>query len=424
MAALHPYARRIHEAIVRSAGDWESEGVVCTLDECDQEYLLKCHGERTDVDRSQVLTCLQNFRHRTREEYVKLFGKGDEGLAEYLAATNLLTAEQQDAFLNMTQSKRLRAVRFAPYHHITDASWGGDAWRAIGVSADVSRERTALRQDIRHEAYPLVFDMKGLHDRVVQVGYELVSTLECPTLVDYQNNLQSRRILARLLSLSLYGIGTARFSDITPGLASRVGGGVARNMGEVMERHARCVRYFHISKTTCERARWRVCLFPDELCDRIIRLLDDQWQAIALLAAQQPNWIQRALATKRNNSLAWEGIDLDSFAIVPETWRNTPYAFKHLGLSVLPHIFHVTSVLSVRGDVLACQLGHSEWNRTSTQNYGVFDSYQTGKTYTPTMAIKINDDGLYVTLPPSVRGGTDEGYDYSLSNGNKRTRCR
>ena len=125
MAALHPYAHRIHGAIVRANGDWDSEDVARTLDECDQEYLAKCHGERTDVERSQVLTCLHNFRHRTCEEYVKLFGKGYEGLAEYLAATNMLTQEEQDAFVNMTQSKRLRAVRLHPFNHITDACWGG-----------------------------------------------------------------------------------------------------------------------------------------------------------------------------------------------------------------------------------------------------------------------------------------------------------
>ena len=235
---------------------------------------------------------------------------------------------------------------------------GGDAWRKLGAS-EISRERTALRQNLRHEAYPLAFNTKGLHGRVVSVAYELVSTLEFHNLIDYQDNLQSRRILARLLSLSLYGLGTARFSDATPGLATKIGGALASNMGEVLERHARCVRYFHISKTSCERARWRVCLFPHDLCNRIIALFDDQFAAIASLAAHQPNWIQRALATKRGHFLAWEGIDLDSFAIVPVTWRSVPYAFKHLGLSMLPHIFHVTSVLSVRGDVLAYQLGHA-----------------------------------------------------------------
>ena len=55
--------------------------------------------------------------------------------------------------------------------------------------------------------------------------------------------------------------GCARFADITPGLASKIGGERANDIDQVFELHAGCIRFMHVSTTGCEQARWRICLF-------------------------------------------------------------------------------------------------------------------------------------------------------------------
>ena len=97
--------------------------------------------------------------------------------------------------------------------------------------------------------YQTVFDPVGLDRRTKEVVTDLLSTLEYPAFSDFKNNLQARRHLAQLLAVSLYGMGCARFTDITPGLASKTGGERANDLGQVFELHAGCIRFVHVSKT-------------------------------------------------------------------------------------------------------------------------------------------------------------------------------
>jgi len=101
MASLRGFCETIYQACEEAGYDWPDGTVARALEEVDRAYLQRCHGDR-EVSRTQVVMCIQNFRHRMRQGYIVLYGKGDEGLAQHLAATNLLTAQEQEAFLAMT----------------------------------------------------------------------------------------------------------------------------------------------------------------------------------------------------------------------------------------------------------------------------------------------------------------------------------
>ena len=401
MAGLRAFCEDIHSAVTEANHDWSDVTVTTALDRADDAYLTKIHGaDHHLVDRTKLVTCIQNWRHRLRDEYTRLYGKDDDGLAEYLATTNLLPAEQT-AFIAMTQSRRLKSIKSAPYTDIPDACWGGVPWRALGCAPDISRERTSLRQAQRREAYPLVFDPLGLHAKIVEVTSWLLTTLENPLIADFEN-VQIRRFLARLISLSLYGLGCARFTDLVPGAACKIGGGRAESMGQVYELHAGCIRYFHVSKNQCERARWRVCLFDETLSARITTFLRSRFDDITALTMSQPNWIQRVLQTRRGSYCAWEGLHPERYALVPTTFSMTPYSFKHLGLSLLPNLYHITSVHALRIDILACELGHIDWNRNSVANYGIFDVCVEQQHTLPSKAVQISESGLYICDRPIV----------------------
>ena len=399
-ACIRAYCDSVHSALVEANGDWGDVTVTQALESADTAYLKKCLGDNHQTtDRTKVVTCIQNFRHRLRDEYTHMFGKDDAGLAEFLLTETDLPLTEQAAFLEMSQSRRLKAVKIAPYRVLPDSCWGGATWRALGCSSDISKERTALRQNQRREVYPTVYDPVGLHTRIGKVTTDLLSTLECPMLSDFEGNLQARRLLARLLAMSLYGMGCARFTDITPGLASKIGGERANNIDQVFELHAGCVRFMHVSKTGCERARWRICLFDTALCVRITTFLRSRFDEIAALTIQCPNWIQRALQTRNGYYRAWEDVHPERYAVVPASFHCTPYCFKHLGLSLLPSLFHVTSVLAVRTDIFACQCGHTD--RTSINSYGVFDVCQEQYTM-PRKSVQLSASGLFVGDRPVV----------------------
>ena len=134
MAGLRAFCEDIHSAVTEANHDWSDVTVTTALDRADDAYLTKIHGaDHHLVDRTKLVTCIQNWRHRLRDEYTRLYGKDDEGLVEYLATTNLLPTEQA-AFVAMTQSRRLKSVRSAPYTDIPDACWGGVPWRALGCA--------------------------------------------------------------------------------------------------------------------------------------------------------------------------------------------------------------------------------------------------------------------------------------------------
>ena len=352
-ACIRAYCASVNSALVEANGDWEDVTITRALEMTDAAYLQKCLGDDPhSKDRMKVVTCIQNFRHRLRDEYTNMFGKGDAGLVEFLLTETDLSLTKQATFVAMPQSRRLKAVKHAPYSVLPGSCWGGVGWRAIGCSSEISKERTALRQNQRREVYPAVHDPIGLDRRIKEVANDLLSTLEYSAFSDFKGNLQARRHLARLLALSLYGMGCARFTDITPGLASMTGGERAKNLDQVFELHAGCIRFMHVSKTGCERARWRVCLFDTALSMRIATFLRSRFDEIAALAFQHHNWIQRTLQTHNGFYSAWEGVHPERYAMVPVSFHCTPHCFKHLGLSVLMGLFHFTSVLAVRTDIL------------------------------------------------------------------------
>ena len=95
MAGLRAFCEDIHSAVTEANHDWSDVTVTTALDRADDAYLTKIHGaDHHLVDRTKLVTCIQNWRHRLRDEYTRLYGKDDEGLVEYLATTNLLPAEQ------------------------------------------------------------------------------------------------------------------------------------------------------------------------------------------------------------------------------------------------------------------------------------------------------------------------------------------
>ena len=415
-ACIRAYCNSVHSALVEANGDWGDVAVTQALESADTAYLQKCLGDDPySKDRTKVVTCIQNFRHRLRDEYTNMYGKDDAGLSEFLLTETDLPLTEQATFIAMSQSRRLKAVKHAPYRVLPDSCWGGVGWRALGCSSEISKERTALRQNQRREVYPIVFNPVGLDRRIKEVATDLLSTLEYPAFSDFNGNLQARRHLARLLAVSLYGMGCARFTDITPGLASKTGGERASDLDQIFELHAGCIRYMHVSKTGCERARWRICLFDRALCMRITTFLRSRFDEIAVLALQHPNWIQRALQTRNGHYSAWEGVHPERYAVVPASFHCTPYSFKHLGLSLLPSLFHVTSVLAVRTDIFACQCGHTD--RTSINSYGIFDVCQDQYTM-PRKSVQLSASGLFVGDRPVVPTACAE----IVSRGGKKRR--
>ena len=138
MAGLRAFCEDIHRAVAEANHDWSDASVATALDQADNAYLTKCHGiDHQSVDRTKIVTCIQNWRHRLRGEYTRLYGKDDAGLVDYLATANLLPTEKA-AFVAMTQSRRLKSAKSAPYTDIPGACWGGAPWRALGCARRTS----------------------------------------------------------------------------------------------------------------------------------------------------------------------------------------------------------------------------------------------------------------------------------------------
>ena len=88
MAVIRAYCEGIHGALVEANGDWADVTVTQALESADTAYLKKCLGDNHQAaDRTKVVTCIQNFRHRLRDEYTNMFGKADAGLAAFLLTT-------------------------------------------------------------------------------------------------------------------------------------------------------------------------------------------------------------------------------------------------------------------------------------------------------------------------------------------------
>ena len=296
----------------------------------------------------------------------------------------------------MTQSRRLQAVRFEPYNNIPDEVWGGHQWRKLGCPAALSRERTELRVAVEREKYPIVFDVQGLHDAIVHVATELVTELEETPILDDPG---PRRSLARLMSLSLYGLGSCRFKDLVPGHASTVGGELAATLDEVCEYHASgTIRFMHISKTNTSLKLWRIALFPRFLCTRILSLLRARFDDIAAITARDDAWIQHALPTNRTAPPAYQGIDIEQYAL-PDGCSLSPYSPKHLSVSLLPHLYRVSTVHLTRTDILATQMGHVDFNRRSVASYCTWEVREE-QTVLPAKTVQLNTAGLYITDTP------------------------
>ena len=389
---LVQYTTAIHSALMECDGDWSDPRVEQALTAADLGHVRSLHGDDPMINRQQELTCIQNMRTRLRDQYCFDYGNDDSRLASYLSTTELTTDEQK-TFTNMTQSRRLQAVRFEPYNNIPDEMWGGHQWRKLGCPAALSRDRTELRMAVEREKYPIVFDVQGLHDAIVHVATELVTELEESPVLD---DPRSRRSLARLMSLSLYGLGSCRSKDLVPGHASTVGGELAANIDEVCEYHASgTIRFMHISKTNTGLKLWRIALFPRVLCDRILGLLRARFDDIAAITARDANWITHALPTNRTAPPAYQGIDIDRYAL-PDGCSLSPYSFKHLSVSLLPHLYRVSTVHLLRTDILATQMGHVDFNRRSVASYCTWEVREE-QTVLPAKTVQLNAAGLYVT---------------------------
>ena len=126
MAVIRAYCEGIHGALVEANGDWADVTVTQALESADTAYLKKCLGDNHQAaDRTKVVTCIQNFRHRLRDEYTNMFGKADAGLAAFLLTTTDPPLAEQASFLAMAQSRRLKAVKHRPYGVLPDSCWGG-----------------------------------------------------------------------------------------------------------------------------------------------------------------------------------------------------------------------------------------------------------------------------------------------------------
>ena len=130
-ACIRAYCDSVHSALVEANGDWGDVTVTQALESADTAYLKKCLGDNHQTtDRTKVVTCIQNFRHRLRDEYTHMFGKDDAGLAEFLLTETDLPLTEQAAFLAMSQSRRLKAVKIAPYRVLPDSCWWDNMARA------------------------------------------------------------------------------------------------------------------------------------------------------------------------------------------------------------------------------------------------------------------------------------------------------
>ena len=126
MAVIRAYCDGIHSALVEANGDWADVTVTQALESADTAYLKKCLGDNHQAtDRTKVVTCIQNFRHRLRDKYTNMFGKDDAGLPEFLLTTTDPPLTEQAAFVAMSQSRRLKAVKLVPYSVLPDSCWGG-----------------------------------------------------------------------------------------------------------------------------------------------------------------------------------------------------------------------------------------------------------------------------------------------------------
>ena len=129
-ACIRAYCDSVHRALVEANGDWGDATVTQALESADTAYLQRCLGDDPgSIDRTKVVTCIQNFRHRLRDEYTNMFGKDDAGLAEFLLTETDPPLTEQAAVIAMPQSRRLKAVKHAPFSVLPGLCWGG-GWMA------------------------------------------------------------------------------------------------------------------------------------------------------------------------------------------------------------------------------------------------------------------------------------------------------
>jgi hypothetical protein len=270
----------------------------------------------------------------------------------------------------MTQAERLRAVRRNNnYQWATQINWGQKQWIRLGCESAISNKLTILRisQDSNREDFPLVHDPIALHDRIIEVTRDVLSQLTLP-------GCNFNKLCARLLALSLYGLGSCRFTDIVPGLACAKGGRSADSMAEILEiNEGQRIRFFHISKTANELAQWRIMAFPHQLASQVITFYDTHFEHLRSITTDRGDeWVSRVLQNRRGHTPAFDGIEFTRFGYIPDSCKLSPYSFKHLWASVFPSLYYVTNVHARLTNILSIQLGHTSWDCKSVEKYIIF----------------------------------------------------
>ena len=181
---------------------------------CTRSKMQKVYVQRWKAcSRLSELECRQNIQTCLRDEYTERNSRGDGGLEDHMTSMNGLDPGVAERFRSMTQSDRLKAIRHDPaFSCFNDAPWGGLQWRVLGCPTDVASERTQIIRARRKNAHPIIFDPIGLHGHICGVANAIVERLESREC-DLTPSTSDRGLIATLLALSLYGLGSARFCD-------------------------------------------------------------------------------------------------------------------------------------------------------------------------------------------------------------------
>ena len=117
MTQLIEIAEKILQVLLACDGDWQHERMKALLSDYDEAHVTKCKTKNVrrgkEWTRLRQLECVQVFRIRLRGEYTKRNGRGDDDLEEHMASMDS-DPEVTERFRSMTQSNRLRAIRYDP----------------------------------------------------------------------------------------------------------------------------------------------------------------------------------------------------------------------------------------------------------------------------------------------------------------------
>ena len=323
---------------------------------------------------------------------------------------NGLDPEVAERFRSMTQSTRLKVIRHDPaFTCFNDAPWGGSLqWRVLGCLTDVASERTQITRARRKTTHPIIFDPIGLHGHICGVAKSIVERLDSHEC-DLASSTSGRGLIATLLALSLYGLGSPRVTDILPGQACQKNGRVATRMSDILlEISDGRIRFFYISKTSCSSARWRILGFPTRFAERIIAVLEQNFTKLAMYTLQHPPWLAKTLQRESVITFSRFG-DLRGNHI-------KPYSFKHLFICIMPYLFNMPSVLSEYTDILAIQMGHSQFKNESIQNYSMFEVCDVRPFRE--IEVQVCAGGLYIAPIPSYK--TKEGLSLKTNHSLKK----